>query len=184
MSKTISLTTEEFDNLLERANYQIRVSGFGGCSSQNKRDMFEAVIDGLFSYLQGYNEEKGKFDLWFGTVVRNSARRVLKESRTRNARYISLDNSSIDLIEGSSDSKTPLDILIEKEEGPLRKDRLQNALKNLPEKNRQAIQLRYDSEGGTMPYVKIAKILGITTEAARKRCTSALDYLQQFFKEE
>ncbi|HEX7055922.1 MAG TPA: sigma-70 family RNA polymerase sigma factor [Bacilli bacterium] len=118
-------------------------------------DLCSETFYKAFRSLQSFREVEAAFSTWLYTIARNT---VLSELRKQKANNVSLEESGI--TPQSSYESAPEQSLLRSE----KVEKVREAIKNLPEKQRSALILR---EYEQLDYQEIANILGQTVSAVK-----------------
>ena len=128
-------------------------------------------------------EEGRRFRPWLYTIATNQA--IDAQRRNKRHRNISLDRNSRD--EGDGDVGSLIDLLVSKELAPesrfdqaQRRDWVRQAVENLPEQYKTAVQLVY-YQG--LKYREAADILGIPVGTVKSRLHAAILKLNESWTE-
>jgi RNA polymerase sigma-70 factor, ECF subfamily len=120
-------------------------------NKEETEDLLQNVFLKVFKYCENF-DTKRKFSSWIYRIAHNEAVNYIKRKSIK--KFISLEDfvSSKDRIETKTEAKSPMEVWMGKE---LRLE-MEDALKKLPEKYREVLEMRYFSEKS---YEEISKIL-------------------------
>lgn len=114
-------------------------------------DLLQNVFFKVYKYCKDFDTGR-KFSSWIYRIAHNEAVNYIKRKNIK--KFISLEEfvSTKDRIETKTDAKSPMELWLRKE---LRKE-VEKAIKSLPKKYQEILEMRYFSEKS---YEEIAKIL-------------------------
>ncbi|MFA5777075.1 MAG: RNA polymerase sigma factor [Parcubacteria group bacterium] len=120
-------------------------------NKEETEDLLQNVFLKVYKYCENFDTER-KFSSWIYRIAHNEAVNCIKRKSIK--KFISLEDfvSSKDRIETKSDAKSPMEVWISKE---LRNE-MKDALKKLPEKYKEVLEMRYFQEKS---YEEISKAL-------------------------
>ena len=120
-------------------------------NKEETEDLLQNVFFKVFKYCENFDTQR-KFSSWIYRIAHNEAVNYIKRKSIK--KFISLEDfvSSKDRIETKTDAKSPMEVWISKE---LRKE-MEDALKKLPDKYREVLEMRYFAEKS---YEEIGKVL-------------------------
>jgi RNA polymerase sigma-70 factor (ECF subfamily) len=120
-------------------------------NKEETEDLLQNVFLKVYKYCENFDTER-KFSSWIYRIAHNEAVNYIKRKNIK--RFISLEDfvSDKDRIETKSDAKTPMEVWMSKE---LRNE-MKEALKKIPDKYREVLEMRYFQEKS---YEEISKIL-------------------------
>lgn len=121
-------------------------------NKEEAEDLLQNVFFKVYKYCQNF-DTKRKFSSWIYRIAHNEAVNYIKRKNIK--KFISLEDflSSKDRVETKSEAKSPMEVWISKE---LRKE-METALKELPDKYKEVLEMRYFSEKS---YEEISEKLG------------------------
>lgn len=121
-------------------------------NKEEAEDLLQNVFLKVYKYCKDF-DTKRKFSSWIYRIAHNEAVNYLKRKNIK--KFISLEDfvSTKDRIETKTDAKSPMEVWIGKE---LRKE-METALKELPDKYREVLEMRYFGEKS---YEEISEKLG------------------------
>ena len=110
-------------------------------NKEEAEDLLQNVFFKVYKYCEKF-DTKRKFSSWIYRIAHNEAVNYIKRKNIK--KFISLEDfvSSKDRIETKSDAKSPMEVWISKE---LRHE-MEDALKKIPDKYREVLEMRYFSE--------------------------------------
>jgi RNA polymerase sigma-70 factor (ECF subfamily) len=136
---------------------------------QDAEEALQDVFVLVYRSLAGFDEKKGAFTTWLHRVTINHC---LNHRRKKGVAYDPLDE--VTLSETADDPETTWDALVEK-------DRVEQAIAKLSEKQRTVVILRYYWE---LPYAEIAQILNVPLGTIKSRLDRSLRTLRQILDEQ
>ncbi len=151
---------EEMERLFRE--HQKLMMATAGCFAQQSCDADEIVSESLMA-LYGKLDKIRDMDQnalrpYIVSTVRNTALNYLKKMRRMNVRFLHLPDMAIDQMPGGENPERK--ILLSEE-----LDRVRMAIRALPERERMAIQLRYEMD---QTDAEIAAIMGIGADSVRR----------------
>jgi len=110
-------------------------------NKEETEDLLQNVFFKVYKYCENFDTQR-KFSSWIYRIAHNEAVNYIKRKNIK--KFISLEDfvSSKDRIETKSDAKSPMEVWISKE---LRHE-MEDALKKIPDKYREVLEMRYFSE--------------------------------------
>jgi RNA polymerase sigma-70 factor (ECF subfamily) len=120
-------------------------------NKEETEDLLQNVFFKVYKYCDNFDTDR-KFSSWIYRIAHNEAVNYIKRKNIK--KFISLEDfvSDKDRIETKSDTKSPMEVWISKE---LRNE-MEEALKKIPDKYREVLEMRYFSEKS---YEEISKVL-------------------------
>lgn len=143
-------------------------------NKEETEDLLQNVFLKVYKYCENFDTQR-KFSSWIYRIAHNEAVNYIKRKSIK--KFISLEDfvSSKDRIETKTDAKSPMEVWMSKE---LRKE-MEDALKKLPDKYKEVLEMRYFSEKS---YEEISKALkkpvntiGTLINRAKKKLGSVVD---------
>lgn len=120
-------------------------------NKEETEDLLQNVFLKVYKYCDKFDTQR-KFSSWIYRIAHNEAVNYIKRKNIK--KFISLEDfvSDKDRIETKSDAKSPMEIWISKE---LRNE-MKEALKKIPEKYKEVLEMRYFQEKS---YEEISRVL-------------------------
>lgn len=120
-------------------------------NKEEAEDLLQNVFFKVYKYCKDFDTNR-KFSSWIYRIAHNEAVNYIKRKNIK--KFISLEEfvSTKDRIETKTDAKSPMEVWLRKE---LRKE-VEKAMKKLPDKYREVLEMRYFSEKS---YEEISKNL-------------------------
>lgn len=134
---------------------------------EEAKDMTQNACIKIFNNLSRYDKKKAKFTTWVYVSLRNM---LIDHYRKRS---LSVENIKIDLLEST---ESPLQTLIKNEEA----DMLKKALQNVPNRQKEILELKYFFY---MKNKEIASILKIKEKTVSSLIVRALGKLESILKD-
>jgi RNA polymerase sigma-70 factor (ECF subfamily) len=143
-------------------------------NKEETEDLLQNVFFKVYKYCENFDTQR-KFSSWIYRIAHNEAVNYIKRKSIK--KFVSLEDfvSSKDRIETKSDAKSPMEVWMSKE---LRKE-MEDALKKLPEKYREVLEMRYFSEKS---YEEISKELKKPVNTVGTLINRAKDKLEKVVK--
>lgn len=141
--------------------YCYRRTGDENIAADLTQDVFMKLVSSIYNY-----RFFGKFTNFIFTIAVNTCNDYFRKIKP---------DADSEINEFPSDDDTPMEAVIKSEE----KNRLQNRLNNLPDKQREAIILYYYYD---FKVKDIAKITGVPISTAKSRIKQGLDKLRKIYK--
>lgn len=143
-------------------------------NKEEAEDLLQNVFLKVYKYCDNFDTER-KFSSWIYRIAHNEAVNYIKRKSIK--KFISLEDfvSSKDRIETKTDAKSPMEVWIGKE---LRKE-MEDALKKLPDKYKEVLEMRYFSEKS---YEEIGKVLKKPVNTVGTLINRAKDRLEKVVK--
>jgi RNA polymerase sigma-70 factor (ECF subfamily) len=120
-------------------------------NKEETEDLLQNVFLKVYKYCDNFDTQR-KFSSWIYRIAHNEAVNYIKRKNIK--KFISLEDfvSDKDRIETKSNTKSPMEVWMSKE---LRNE-MKEALKKIPDKYREVLEMRYFAEKS---YEEISKIL-------------------------
>jgi len=120
-------------------------------NKEETEDLLQNVFFKVYKYCDNFDTSR-KFSSWIYRIAHNEAVNYIKRKNIK--KFISLEDfvSDKDRIETKSNAKSPMEVWISKE---LRNE-MKEALKKIPDKYREVLEMRYFSEKS---YEEIGRVL-------------------------
>lgn len=148
-----------------------------GCQFSNDQMLVQDSIQNLFISLRKKRGSLSEVSNIKGYLLRSIQREVLRNGKNTSSKMV-LDDSQMD--SSFQIELSPETSFIQRESADQRKIQLQEALKKLTAKQRQAILLFYEEE---LSYKEIAQVMDFNeVKSARKLIYRALSSLKEFIK--
>ena len=143
-------------------------------NKEEAEDLLQNVFLKVYKYCDNFDTER-KFSSWIYRIAHNEAVNYIKRKSIK--KFISLEDfvSSKDRLETKTDAKSPMEVWIGKE---LRKE-MEDALKKLPDKYKEVLEMRYFSEKS---YEEIGKVLKKPVNTVGTLINRAKDRLEKVVK--
>ena len=139
-------------------------------------DLFQDTFMRVMKALPGY-QETGRFKSWLFGIARNQALDLLRKRKREQAVFHSSIQDEEEQVnpldEGIEDADLQPDILTEKAEWA---GRLEKAIKELPDVQREVLTLRFD---GDMTFRQIAEVTGDSINTVQGRLRYAINALRK-----
>ena len=170
---------EAFDALIDA--YSPRLYGYFyrfTRSRHDAEDLLQEVFLRLVRTIGDYQHE-GRFDAWLFRIAANLVRDRIRRARTSRQVSSAADEAGRDyLADVPDESGDPPTARLERDE---QIDRLQQAMAELPEREREVILLRHFSQ---LPFREIAAIMGTPLGTALARAHRGLAKLRELMMDE
>ena len=185
----ISVRNKLIEHNLRLVMYIIRLNLSGisqGIYSISEEDLFEIGVIGLIRAVDTYNPEKSvNFSSYATKIISNTIIGSLRKPLKRTTE-VSLNNSLTNT--GNSES-TFMELLLITESAEdifMRKELYRlvlDSIKNLNDREKQIIELRFPLDGDALVHTEIAKIMNLSRETIRVSEIKAIAKIKKYLEE-